>query len=181
MKKSHSNNAEGRRFRIKALDIVIILLIVASVVAVYFRSNILDTLTGAKNLKEYNVSFEIKDIRYTTEKFINDDLNKKVYYEDGTELGTLIEASDISIYAISSSYAQKNFTTKDGKNVVSLPCPKDTRIDANGRLRCKGTISEDGYFLVGGTKYLAPGDTVPIKTAHVTLNITITNIEAVSK
>ena len=57
--------------RIKALDVVIIVLLVAVVAGVYFRYNILDMLTGSKNLKEYTVSFEIKDIQYKTENYIN--------------------------------------------------------------------------------------------------------------
>jgi len=51
--------AEGskkpKRARIKALDIVIILLIITSLVGVYFRYSLLDTLNGRKNMKEYAV------------------------------------------------------------------------------------------------------------------------------
>ena len=59
MKKKTLKNAKGSAIvpRFKALDLVIILLVIVSVVGIYFRYNLLDTLTSNKDLKEYTVSF----------------------------------------------------------------------------------------------------------------------------
>ena len=73
MKKRTLKNTERSSIvpRFKALDLVIILLVIVSVVGIYFRYNLLDTLTNNKDLKEYTVSFSIDNIRHTTPKYFN--------------------------------------------------------------------------------------------------------------
>lgn len=177
MKKSRINNgSDENRIRIKALDIVIILLIIASIIGIYFRYNILDTLTGAKNQKDYAVSFQVNDIRYTTEKYIN--VGDMVYYTDGSALGKVIEATTDSKNALIVVPTQKNFISENNE-IVSVSYPTNTRIDASGRLLCKGTKKDNGYFLVDGTKSIAPGDKISVRTALVTFEITVTSIEGI--
>ncbi|MBQ8848915.1 MAG: hypothetical protein IJ011_01115 [Clostridia bacterium] len=174
--KDTENTNNGVKFR--ALDVVIIILILTAVAGVYFRYNILDMLTGNKNLKDYVVSFEISDILYSTENYIN--VGDKVYYnnDSGEELGTLIEASEDAKNALIVVPAIKNFIPDGENRAVEVSYPVNTRIDASGRMKCRGTYSEDGGFLVGGTDYLAAGDKIAVKTDLVTVEITVTNIVA---
>ena len=89
-KKRDGNVKSG--IKIKAIDIVIIVLIILSLVGVYFRYNILDELTSKRNIKDYYVSFEITDIKKSTTSYFNVG-DKVVFSEDGNELGTLTTSS----------------------------------------------------------------------------------------
>ena len=179
----NGNEKNKKQYRIKALDVVVVLLILLSVFGIYFRFNLMDKLSIGRNLKEYTVSFEIKDIRYTTEAYM--EVGDKVYfYDDGEEFGTLIkaskDASDEEKKALRGVNAAKTVMVEDanGKTkAVEVFYPDDSRKDAYGRMLCKGTYSDENGFLVDGTKYIAPGSVLKIKTELVTVDVIIISIE----
>lgn len=171
-----------KRPGIKSLDVVIILLILLSIVGIYFRFNVMDKLTLGRNLKDCTVSFEIKNIRYTTETYM--EVGDKVFFSDsGEALGTLIkpekDASDEENKALRHTNAATTVTVydKDGnRSVEEVRYPDNTFIDARGRMNCKGTYSEEKGFLLNGVKPITPGDKIEIKTERVTVSIIITDI-----
>ena len=179
-KKLRQNTTEqGKRVpKFKILDAVIILLILVSVLGIYFRYNLMDTLQNRKNLKEYTVSFTIENIRRSTMNYIN--IGDELYYsEDDELLGELMAHSEESASPLRPAPASEYFVDQNGATVqVFYPNSEsmDARIDANGRFLCEGTYSEDGGFLVNGSRYLAPGQTVQVKTELVTVTLTITDI-----
>ncbi len=180
MRKKQKNNEENVKSgaRIKALDVVIILLIITVTVGVYVRYNVLDMLTGNRNLKDYNLSFEINDIQYKTKNYIN--VGDKVYfYDSGEELGTLVGVTDDALNALSDTPAVKSFVPDGEISAVEVSYPEYTRIDAKGRMSCKGTYSAENGFLLYGTKHISPGDTISVRTNLVTVNIIVTEITAV--
>lgn len=157
------------------LDAVIILLVIVSVVGIYFRYNILGFISEARDIKSYTVSYSIKDIRYTTPNFIN--VGDKVYFNDsGDDFGELIAASE-NMGALSIAPASEYFTASTGEIVKVMYPDSQSRVDANGRLICDGRYSNEGGFLVNGSTHIAAGQTVAIRTEHVTLSIFIEDIE----
>lgn len=175
MKKNRVNDTENSgALRFKALDVVIIVLILAAVMGVYFRYNILDTLTGSKNQKDYVVSFDITDVQYKTENYIN--IGDSVYLKNGEELGTLIEASEDAKNALIVVPATKTFVPEGGNRAVEVTYPINTRINASGRILCRGSYTEDGGFLLKGTEHMAIGEKLSVITELVSVEITITNI-----
>ncbi len=178
MEKNKKNEVEQieRAPKFGILDVVIILLVVTAVVGVYFRYNILEFLKNDKDMKDYTVSFSIEDIRYTTPAYV--DVNDVVYFsDDGTQLGTVIEESKGSSIALSEIPASKVFVLEDG-TMMSVSYPNnESRVDATGRLLCRGSYSEDGGFLVNGTRYISAGQTILVQTERVTVEITVTDIQ----
>lgn len=178
MKKKIVNDAEkGSAVKFKALDVVILVLILLAVVGVYFRYNILDTLTGAKNLKDYVISFEIDNVQYKTEDYIN--IGDKVSYNNGEELGTIIEASAntknaLIVYPTTVDYVPNGSTLAE-----ELSYPENTRIDAEGRIKCRGSYTADGGFLLKGKTPVSVGDKISVKTELVTVQISVTNIDPI--
>lgn len=172
MKNNEAKVRKGVRFGI--LDAVIILLIIIAVLGVHFRYNILNFITGAQNLEKYTVSYSIKDIRYSTEDYIN--IGDKVYFAaDGEEFGTLINAAENARPIIVTS-ASKYFTKSNGE-IVSVQYPSaDSRIDASGQLECMGRDSTSGGFMVNGSTYIAAGQYVDVYTEYVTVTIRIESI-----
>ncbi len=182
MKKKQRTNKQERGKTVpkfKILDAVIILLILVSVVGIYLSYNITDTLKNRKDLKEYVVEFSIQDIRNSTQDYIN--IGDVVYYsEDGEVLGTLLGYIDDATKPLTYGAAEDYFVDQAGNTqLVTYPLtdqPSD-RIDATGRFSCKGIYTEDGGFLVNGSRYLAPGQEIQVRTELVTLTITIKDIK----
>ena len=177
MKKKVINNGESRSaVKFKALDVVILVLILMAVVGVYFRYNILDTLTGSKNLKDYVISFDISNVQYKTEDYIN--IGDKVYYNNGEELGTLIEASANTKNALIVYPTIINYVPDGATLAEELSYPENTRIDAEGRIKCRGSYTASSGFLLKGKKPISVGDTLSVTTELVTVQITVTNISS---
>lgn len=167
-----------KKSRITVLDIVIVLLIITSLVGVYFRYSILDTLSGRKNLKEYIVSFEIEKIKYTIESHVN--IGDKVYfYDDGAEMGTLIEEAENFDRCLSVKPAFVKYAADTSTDVKEYAYPENTYVYASGRIKCVGRYSEDGGFLINGKRAISPNDTIKVKTEFATFTIKITYIDPV--
>ena len=50
-----------------------------------------------------------------------------------------------------------------------------------GTIKCDCAVAENGSFLLGGSLYLATGQTYTVCTEKVTFDITITAIEEISE
>lgn len=163
-----------RAVRFGVLDAVIILMVIIAVVGVYFRYNIIELVTNTKNLEDYTISYSIKNIRYTTPNYIN--IGDEVYFaDDGGHFGTLINASE-NMGALSITPSSEYFTTSKAEIIEIFYPDSQSRVDATGRLTCRGRYSDDGGFLVNGSAYVAAGQKVNIKTENVTVTITINGI-----
>ena len=174
-KREHSNNKKTGKIHFNVIDAVIIILVVASVLGIYFRYNVEDIFSKSKETCDYTVSFAVNDIRYTTPNYIS--VGDKVYFADtGNPFGELISESE-NKGALNIKPASKFFTDTSGKVVEAFYPNDESRVNAKGRLVCKGIYTDDGGFCVGGTRYIAPGQTVEVQTEYVTLLIRITAIE----
>lgn len=163
-----------KRPRFGVLDAVIILLVIVAFIGVYFRYNIINFLEDTQNIKEYSVSYSIKNVRYTTELFV--DIGDKVYFaSSGEELGTLTNVSE-NMGALSVKPSTELFTNSKGEIVEVMYPNIQSRIDAQGRMICSGRYSNDGGFLVNGSTYVASGQYVDVKTEYVTVTIRIDDI-----
>ncbi len=172
--KDKKQKKERRAPRFGVLDAVIILLVILAVTGVYFRYNIIDFISGAKNLQEYTVEYSIEDIRYSTPDFI--DINDEVYFaSNGESFGKLVAVSE-NAGALSIKPAAEYFTNSKGEIVEVMYPDNQSRVDAQGKLVCSGRYSDDGRFLVNGSTHITSGQYVNVKTEYVTVTIRIENI-----
>ena len=177
-KRENGAPASKRAAHFNVIDAVIIILVIAVALGIYSRFNVIETLWAKVESEKYAVSFSVKDIRYTTASYVS--VGDKVYFSDNGELfGTIMSESE-NVNALSITPASKHFTDSDG-NVVEVFYPNDTRIDVRGRIECIGYYNDDGGFTVDGRKYLAPGQTVDVRTELVTVTITVTSIDLVQE
>ena len=179
MKKKQLNESETTKAtpRFKALDAVVILLVILAVVGIYFRYNLLDMMTANKDWKDYTVSFSIENVRYTTPNYI--DVGDTVYCADnGEKLGVLLGASeDTPNMNLSVSPSSQVFIMDDGTMERVFYPNSESRVNASGRMLCTGSYTDDGGFWVNGSRYLSAGQTVAIQTELVTVSIVIHDIE----
>ena len=179
-KKIKSTEEKTRRFpKFYVLDVAIIILIVVAVLGIYFRYSIFDMLGNYKNQNEAQIVFSVKNIKETTKTFIN--IDDEVYFKgNGSTFGTIMSGEENSNDALV-GIVPASATFVENGNLITVSDPSGTRIDANGRIRCKGSFAEDGTFKLHGTEYLSAGQTKVICTESVTLEITIVKIEKIIK
>ncbi len=178
MKKNKRQRKERTTPRFGVLDAIIILLIVVAVVGVYFRYNIIDFVSATQNLEDYTIEYSIKNIRYSTQRYV--DIKDDVYFaSDGKYFGWIASASDSNEQYWSWQTTTATFITSSGE-IKDVGYPEEdsenSRIDANGRLVCSGKYSSDGEFLVNGTKYIAAGQLIDVKTEYVSVTLCVENI-----
>ncbi len=170
---------DNKKAHFNVVDAVIILLVISVAVGVFFRGRIVEKLWEQTQSADYVVSFSIEDIKYTTPTYIN--VGDKVYFADNGELiGEFMSESD-NANALNITPASKYFYDSNG-NVVEVFYPDgESRVDAKGRILCKGYYGEDGGFSVDGRHYLAPGQSINVKTELVSVTINIMSIEPLSE
>ena len=167
--------ARKNRPHFNAIDAMIIILVIVAIVGVYFRYTIIDFLTGDRNIDDYVVSFSIENIRYTTPNYMN--VGDKVYFASSGELlGTLTSESENNKEPLNITLASENFTDSNG-NIVEVFYPEESRVNAKGRMLCKGNYSYAGGFSVDGNEYIAAGQSVEVYTEKVTVTLKKTAIE----
>lgn len=178
-KKTKNKEEKIRRFpKFYVLDVVIVLLIVSVILGIYFRYSVFDMFGNSKDQVEVEVSFSIKNINHTTGMHI--DIDDKVYFKsDGTAFGAIMASTENSQRPLREIPAHHT-VNKDGE-IVTITYPADTRIDAEGKIKCKGSFSKDGSFMLNGNKFIAAGQTETVCTERVTVAITIMDIAKISQ
>ncbi len=177
-KKIKNKEEKSRRFpKFYVLDVVIVLLIVSVLLGIYFRYSVFDMFGNSKNQVEVEVSFSIKNINYTTGMHI--DIDDSVYFKsDGSTFGVIMANTENSQRPLHEFFAEQT-VNKDGE-IVTITYPPNTRIDADGKIKCKGIFAKDGSFMLNGNKFIAAGQTETVCTERVTVAITITDITEIS-
>lgn len=177
MKNKENINKEKALPRFGVLDAVIILLVIAAVCGIYFRYNIIDMIDAKRNIKEYDIEISIDNINAATPRFIQE--NDEVRFASNSErLGVFIkDPNGMSDNVLSVTPASELFN-RDGK-VVEVFYPEDTRVDAIGIIRCKGTYSDNGIFLVNGSVSLSSGEVITVHTDEVTVSLRVLGISLV--
>ena len=174
VKKDKSEKKNSPRFNV--LDALIIILVILVVVGIYFRYNIIDILNSAKNNEAYAISYTVKNIRYTTNNYVH--VGDKLYFADsGDSFGALLNCEPNNQEPWNKSPASQHFTISSGDVVEAFYPNDESRIDVKGRLLCEGHYSEDGGFLLDGNTYIAPGQTINVRTELVSFVINVTAIE----
>lgn len=163
----------GARFNI--IDFLIILVVLLCVIGLIIRyTTVLDKIGISDRMEQYEVSFTVENLRYTTPSFF--DIGDRVYLRDGsnTYMGTLISrengSTDTLTITLSSQYIQSD------TGFISAYYAENTLVDISGRILCDGMLGEDGYFLLGGDVYVAQGQTLSVCTDLVSFDLIVTNI-----
>ncbi len=162
-----SSKAKNKRFN--SIDVFIILLIVLCIAAIYFRGTVASWIGVEKELDEYKITFEVKQIKSTSDKYLI--TGNDVYMANGGLLGKLSEKS---------SLPSKVFVKDQNGKQVEVSYPKDTYIDVTGSLTCKGITNDDGFYL-NGTYSISPGTVLNVYTDMLDFTITVTDIAKIQK
>ena len=159
-----NEKSSERRFNI--VDVFIVVLVSLCILGVCFRGPVSKWIGIEKNVEEYKVSFEISEIRYTSDKYFQ--AGSKVYLDSGNALFGTIEGNCSILPA--TTYVNG----PDGVP-VKVNYPKDTYVDVSGVIKCLG-LEKEGAFYLGGTYSIAPGTQLKVHTEMINFVITVTEI-----
>ena len=153
-----------RKFNV--IDAFIIILALLCILGIVFRSQVAEFIGVEKNVEEYELSFVVSEIRYTSNKYFQ--AESEVYLDSGNLLLGTIEGNCTFLPA------EVYVDGPDGVP-VKINCPPDTYIDVSGIIKCLG-IEKDGGFYLGGTYYIAPGSQLKVHTEMINFVITVLEI-----
>lgn len=161
--------------RFNILDFLIVLIVLLCILSLVARyTTVLEKIGISDGLKPYEISFTVKDLRYTTPSFFH--IDDKVYLQDHakTYMGSLLSresgSTDALTITLSSQYVQSE------AGFVSAYYAENTFVDVSGRILCEGTMEDDGYFLLGGAVYVAEGQVLSVCTDFVCFDLIVTDI-----
>ncbi len=175
--KTEEKNTKRWFRRGNVLDLAIILLLVAALVAIGYRYYQIraEKAEIASAPDRARVTFEIKALSPTTAAML--ERKDMVYLSDDSLFGKLVahpktgEESPLLM-----TDAILNLRDQLGK-YVSVTVPKDVLCDVTGILECNGITNDQGDFLINETMVLTPGQTLTLHTERVEFTLTITAIE----
>lgn len=159
-----------KKFSINVLDILIIIVILASVAGIAFRILSSDKDYSPADMKEYKIGFSVSDIADTTALAIHG--SDIVYNVDGKAIGTVIGGKNDTLSTVAAKYTVLN---SEGK-YVEVSYPDSGRVDAVGELVCKGISESDGRFILLGEYTVTVGDVISVHTETVDFSITVISI-----
>ena len=159
------------------LIVLIVLLCVFSLVARY--TTVLNDIGISGQLDQYEVSFTVSELRYTTPNFFRIDDAVYLQNDDCTYVGQLLSreigSTDALTITLSSQYVQQE------TGFVSAYYADNTFVDVSGRILCQGSINTDGYFLLGGNILISEGQKLAVCTDLVNFEMTVTSITPVAQ
>ena len=177
MEAQKSRKRTNARFNI--VDFLIILIVLLSVFSLVARyTTVLDKIGITNQLSEYEVSFAVSDLRYTTPNFFKIDDAVYLQDDDHTYVGQLLSreigSTDALTITLSSEYVQSE------AGFVSAYYAENTLVDVTGRILCRGRVNAEGYFLLGGTISVSEGQTLTVCTDLVSFEMTVIGISPVN-
>lgn len=166
MEGTNLNTEEKSGRRISALDISVILLIVAILVLALVRLGVVDRISFRGTDCDVTVRITKADASFAA----NISEGDKVYFEDGTLLGTVVSAS------VSPSYFR---ATGTDVATVSAKYPESEYVDVSVVVRASLAWKDGSRYTLGGKRIIA-GAAFTLDTAAAVFECVVSSIEEVA-
>lgn len=166
--RSEDKNKKRMWRRGSVLDIAIVLVLLAAIATVGYRFYQSAGENSGEDIKDVVVTFQVERAPEAIATMVKQ--NDKIYL-DGAQglLGTALDVSaeGDSIFAVTP--VQATTTDDDGEQVtVTLPL-----VDLSGGVLCRGTLQQDGSFLLDGRTPITPGQQLTVHTETATFTLTV--------
>ena len=154
-----------KKKRINALDVLLVLLIAAMIIAFIFRGQIL-AIFEENETEVVTYAFVITDVEKEHAAYLKAD--SSLYNKSGAFVGTVLEV-----------------TVTDGTDEKTLSDGHAVKVK-NGLTDLTGTVTASGYtvgdfvYLSDGT-LLVPGGTVSVSTGEAVYTLTLTKVDATAE
>ena len=175
-----NRTGEKARFRLNAIDVLVIVLVVVCIAGVILRHTVLENMNFGGEEKDYYITFTVSSISYSQLQLI--DLAKDeaetngnwVYLSDGyTKLGNLTALGEQN----KESFVYKNGNGKTVSVVYSdNEADEDVPWSLTGKILCKGNYSENGGFLLNGNQFISPNTELEVCMKYCDFTLKIIDI-----
>lgn len=160
-------DGSGSRFRIRLMDIAVLLFVFLCVVGAMLRAGKLGIFREKVALEDYRIRFSVSGIAASSvDAFVEGDTFTLVQHRRA--LGTLSRVESVTPAVV---YAENG-----RREIVRTQYPEGTRVDLVGIVMAKGTVGDRG-FLLDGTLSVSPGIEYKVQSEHIDLVIKIVDIE----
>lgn len=163
-----STAKKTRKIKPNIIDFIIIIAVVAAIIGITVRSGVVEQVTINNSLETARVSFLVSNVSESSGEYFS---NGDAFYSSTHKcnFGTLEQfwTMPAEIY-LTNEYGVLGKTTVSGD-----------KIDVRGTMLCTGVFTADGFFLAG-SNYIAPNSSVTVKSANITVSLTIMDIEKVT-
>ena len=160
-----NNKSNSKKISFSVIDFTIIIVILALLVGIIARYDVVDKLFSKTSLVEARVKFVAEAITPEEASAFNE--NNK-FYIDGEQFGVLTAVTP-----------QKAIMYRENAQGALVSYEHETLIDLKGDFTCKVMKSDSGYLL-GGVRYIAAGSVFTVRANGVAVKITIISIEALT-
>ena len=160
-----------------ALDIFIILALVAVIAGVGIRAyvNSSDRKGEVATQEDYVVSFQVLDIRDSSNERHMHEGDKFYLKDSGMYFGSLLETNTVT--AAEAFYELPDGTIYKGVNTGS---GDHYRVDVEADILAQGMLDQTGAFLLGGNTYLGMNKEIQIYSKYLSITVKITGIAKAS-
>lgn len=166
--RSEEKNTKRFLRRGNVLDIAIVLLLIAAIVTVGYRFYQAAGSDNEGEIKNVVMTFRVEEAPEAVAHMVK---QNDTFYLDSIQ-GALGTALDISTEGESIFEVTPMQVTVKGEGgeaeAVTLPL-----VDLTGGLLCRGTLQEDGSFLLDGRTPITPGQHLVVHTETVTFTLTV--------
>ncbi len=152
----------SKKKRINALDVLIVLLLIAMITAFFFREQIYSAFREDEN-QVVTYSFLLTDVEKEHAAYLKKDC--LLYNSAGVSVGQVL--------TVSATDAEDEKLLDSGKTVQV----KNGSLDLTGTVTASGYATESFVYLADGT-LLVPGGTLVVSTGDAIYTLTITSVEA---
>ena len=161
---STQSTEKKKRARFNSADVMIFLLCVLCIAGMVFRFVLIDKIENDAASQSAAVTVLIEGVSETSRQYLTD--GTTVYLEDGTTvLGT--------VSAVTATPSPVYIYEDDG--TITKMDSVDGRIDIKVQISALGSLTEQG-FMLGGTRYIVPNMTLPVKTSMLDVSVLIMDV-----
>lgn len=156
------------------LDLVIVLLLLAAIFSVGYRYYMSEQGISDDELRQASVTFRVENTIPTLAATLAH--ADPIYSANSRDqLGTLVRHPSASTGPVISTAASMLLENGDG-SYVRVDCPDGSRVDLEGMMSCRGTLSEGGVFMLNGVTELSPGQVLTVYTEKTSFSLLVVDI-----
>lgn len=156
------------------LDLVIILLLMAAIFSVVYRYYMSDQGTTDDELRQASVTFRVESTLPALASALThaDPIYSAI---DGEQIGTLVRHPMATTAPVISETANILVEQGDGQ-YVRVDYPNGDRVDVEGVMDCRGTVTDSGVFVLNGETEISPGQVLNVYTEKTAFSLLIVDI-----
>lgn len=160
-----NNRQTKKKFSFSIIDFIIVFVVIALIVGVVVRYDIVGRLFSKTSLENAKITFIAEKISPEEAKAFVDN---SVFYTGNEEFGVLLNSA-----------SEKSIIYIENETGALISYEDEKLLDINGSFTCK-VLKTDNGFLLNGNRFISAGSTYMIKTNGVSVKILVISVEEVN-